>query len=166
MYVVLSAIATNCSLSTTNLQWTQMSGDVTTNVIPWNVRHVRSSAVVREAHSPVQRSRTRSRAKVLNLRDMDFAWDDCTFSSHICWYWWHLGGFNKYHISSLSERWCFYCYIWSCRQVSLSSILFCFCNFVTQLHSCYLTCIAFSLILLWNWLPIIPLLENLYFIEN
>ena len=107
---------------------TNICSDVTTNVIPWNVWHVRSSAVVREAHSPVQRSRTRSRAKVLNLRDMDFAWDDCTFSSRICWYWWHLGGFNKYHISSLSERWCFYCYIWSCRQVSLSSILFCVCN--------------------------------------
>jgi len=40
----------------------------------------------------------------------------------VCWNWWHLGGFNKYHISSLSERWCLHCYFWSRRQVSCSFI--------------------------------------------
>ena len=68
--------------------------------------HVRSSAVVREAHSPIQRNRTRSRAKVLNRHDMAFAYDDLMSSYAYVGLLKlvNLGGFNKYHISSLSER--------------------------------------------------------------
>lgn len=50
--------------------------DNNTNSLNKVVLHVRSSAVVREAHSPIQRNRTRSRAKVLNLHDIAFACDD------------------------------------------------------------------------------------------
>ena len=60
-----------------------------TNSLNKVLLHVRSSAVVREAHSPIQRNRTRSRAKVLNWHDMAFACDDLMSSYALlclCWF--------------------------------------------------------------------------------
>jgi hypothetical protein len=70
-------LCTKCSLSNTTLQWSYMLAAMQLKLMNTNVWHFRSSAVVREAHSPVQRTRTRSRAKVFNPHDMAFAWYNC-----------------------------------------------------------------------------------------